>query len=200
MTQMYDLGASSLPCRAHPLLKVTFCSSVLILQRVTVSISFGPLASGAKWGVDGTVICREKGCEGIECPINLSATSGSKGNVASLQTYKVSSLLYTNKSKYLIFTQLHVLYHPTHARSRDERILAEVTGILSFSLASTHFVYNRGPPNTVLSWCRHTSLKVPVVPLQDHHTYHNLRGFLHPMEPDKPTSRGSATVTSHSSS
>jgi hypothetical protein len=81
-----------------PLLSGDLGSSGLTLQRVTVSISFAWFASRAKWNVDGTVICREKGCEGVERPMTSSAVSGGEGNVASLQTYEVCTLLYAELS------------------------------------------------------------------------------------------------------
>ena len=76
---------------------------MFILQRVTVSISFDQFVSESNSNVDGNIICREKGCEGIGYPMTSSAANGGKGNVASLHTYKVCALLCADNS-YSIFT------------------------------------------------------------------------------------------------
>jgi hypothetical protein len=63
---------------------------------------FRLFASGANYNVDGTVMYRETGCQGVERPLTSSAASGSIGNVAPLPTYKVCTLLCADKSSVLI--------------------------------------------------------------------------------------------------
>lgn len=181
-----------------PLLNVNLGSSMLTLRRVTVSVLSDWFASGANCEVDGTIICRERGCEGVERPMTSGAASNGKGNMASLQTYKVCALLCTDNSSVLI---IYLASCPTSPDScKESGRTASGRGDHSVILITEHsLLYNRdlhGAPNTASNLCSNAPFKMQVVLFQcqqDHHSCHTLPGLLYPMKQDKLTSQGSVT-------